>query len=172
MVRLSDHIRWVEANCPLQPHATPPETRACLATPTFHWSNENSPTCSMFHTTPLDHIWSFQATQIITYLRFDCDAMFVDTHHLHIHKSAIESAEMRFEQPVSKPICGTYLWLLCIYQSLCGLGYSKQVLDQSSNYEMVDRCHCEPLQPKWQLTFYDQSNLSNKESVSCLLCDV
>lgn len=74
--------------------------------------------------------------------------MFVDTQHLPIYKSAIQSAEMRFEQSVSKPIYATYLWLLCIHQSLCGLGYSKPVLDQSSTYEMVDKCHCEPLQPK------------------------
>lgn len=68
--------------------------------------------------------------------------------HFHIYKSAILSAEMRFEQSICKPIYGTYLWLLCIHQSLCGLGYSKQVLDQPSKYEMVDKCHCEPLQPK------------------------
>lgn len=119
--------------------------------------------------TPLDNIWSVHATQIITnHLRFDWDTVSADTPHIPIDKSAIQSAEMRFEQSVSKTIYGKYLWLLRSHKSPFGLGYSKLVLDQSSNYKMVDKCHCEPLQPKWQLTFYDRSTLSNKVSVSCL----
>lgn len=53
--------------------------------------------------------------------------------------------EMAFA--VSKPTYGTYLWILRIHQSLCGLEYGKQVLDQYK-YATVDKCHRGPLQPK------------------------